>query len=367
MALGHDRDRLAALLFYAVLLLLAYLAFRIFQPFLAPLGWAAVIVVVFYPWHARLERRWGPNRAAAASVLLATLVVIVPALMLLTAFVREGVEVVRGLNEAREPGRLSIFEQGQRAWEGLQQRVPMLAAVDAGAVAREVLERVSGFLTTSIGPVLRNVAVLLFDLFLTLFAAFYFFRDAGEMLRGLRRVLPFEEGHREKLIAQARDLIFASVTSSLIVAAVQGLLGGVIFAALGLAGPVFWGVVMGFFSLLPIVGAWVIWVPAAVWLLLNDQVTRGVLLLALGAGVVGTVDNVLRPLLISGRARLNGLLVFISVLGGIGVFGMLGIVLGPILVATVASVLDVYIHPPAAAAEAEPGEVLLRGRNAVLE
>jgi len=102
--------------------------------------------------------------------------------------------------------------------------------------------------------------------------------------------------------------------------------------------------VMGFFSLLPVVGAWLVWVPAAVWLLLSGEIARGVILAAVGAGLVGTVDNVLRPALISGRSQLNGLLIFISLLGGVAVFGMLGVVLGPIVVATAASVLETYTH-----------------------
>jgi predicted PurR-regulated permease PerM len=358
------RERLAAALFYAVLVLLAYLVYRVFEPFLVPLGWAVVLVVVFYPWHAKLEQRWGSTRAAGLSTAGVTLILIVPTLVLMTAFVREGIEAAQGIKAAFVEGRMPWIP---RAWEWAQQKLPSEAAgIDPVTMAREAAERVAGFLASKVGAVLRNVALFLFDLFVMLFAMFYLFRDASTMVGSVRQVLPFEEGHREELIAQSRDLIFASVTSSLIVAAVQGFLGGVAFAALGLDAPVFWGVVMAFFSLLPLVGAWVIWVPAAGWLMVNGQVTRGVILIVLGAVLIGTVDNFLRPYLISGRARLSGLLIFISVLGGIGVFGMLGLILGPIVVATAASVLEVYTKR-AKPGEAAGGELLLRGRNAVLE
>jgi len=339
MPQSNAAQRLTPVLFYGVVLLLAYLVFRVFRPFLVPLGWAGVLVVVFYPWHARLEKRWGQTRAAAVSTLGVTLILIVPALVLMTVFVREGVEAARGIQRAVAEGHLPWV---QRAWEWIAQRAPGEGLNDLPTLVRQSAERVAGLLASKLGVVLRNVGMFLFDLFVTLFALFYLFRDAGAIVGGMRRVLPFEEAHRDQMIAQAQKLIFASVTTSLAIAALQGLLGGIAFALVGLAAPLFWGVVMAFFSLLPVVGAWVIWVPATMWLMATGNWGRGLALAAICAGVVGTVDNLLRPLLLSGRTRLNGLLVFISVLGGIIVFGMLGVVLGPIVVATAAGILEAY-------------------------
>ncbi|MCL6481770.1 MAG: AI-2E family transporter [Firmicutes bacterium] len=338
------RERVASVLFYGVMGLLAYLVFRIFQPFLVPLGWAVVFVVVFYPWHRWLERRWGRSASAAVSTVAVTVILIVPALLLMTAFVHEGVEALRNIQQAVEQGRLPWV---QKTWQWMQDRVAPQVAVDPDTLVRDA----AGFLAARLSAVLRNVAVFLFDLVVTLLAMFYLFRDAGPLVAGLRRVLPFEEKQREQILRQAHELIQASVTVSLIVAAVQGALGGVVFALLGIGSPVFWGVVMAFLSLLPLVGAWIVWLPAAVWLIANGELGKGLLLVALGAGVVGTADNVLRPLLISGRARLSGLVVFVSVLGGIAVFGMLGLVLGPIVVATAAGLLEAYTRQqePAAA------------------
>jgi predicted PurR-regulated permease PerM len=118
--------------------------------------------------------------------------------------------------------------------------------------------------------------------------------------------------------------------------------GGLAFAILGIGSPVFWGVMMAFFSFVPLLGTWVIWVPASIWLMVDGHLAKGIVLLALGALVIGSVDNFLRPWLLSGRAQLNALLVFIGVLGGISVFGMLGLVLGPIVIATAAGALQAY-------------------------
>jgi predicted PurR-regulated permease PerM len=362
----RNREQLSTAVFYAVLVLLAYLVYQVFRPFLVPVGWAGVLVVVFYPWHSRLEQKWGPTRAATFSTVTVTLILIVPTLLLMTAFVGEGIDAARDMQRAFVEGRLPWI---QKAWDWIRQRTPgeAVGGTDLVSLAREAAERVASFLASKLGAILRNAVVFLFDLFVMIFALFYLFRDASSIVRGVRQVLPFDEEHREQLIQQARDLIFASVTSSLIVAAVQGFLGGVMFAALGLGAPVFWGVVMAFFSLLPLVGAWVVWVPAAVWLMLNDQMVRGLVLVGLGAGVVGMVDNFLRPALISGRARLSGLVVFISILGGIGMLGMLGVILGPIVVATAASVFEVYTRRRQPPGEDESGETVRPSRGAVLE
>jgi predicted PurR-regulated permease PerM len=190
--------------------------------------------------------------------------------------------------------------------------------------------------------VLRNVILFLFELVVMLFALFYFLRDGEAIMKRIRLFLPFEETMREKMLAEAHDLIFASVTTSLVIAAVQGVLCGGAFAIVGVSSSLFWGVVMAFLSLLPVVGAWPVWIPATIWLFSTGHVVRALVLIGICGGLGATIDNILRPLLLGGRSSLNGLLVFISVLGGIAVFGVLGVVLGPIVVATAVGVLDVY-------------------------
>jgi predicted PurR-regulated permease PerM len=154
-------------------------------------------------------------------------------------------------------------------------------------------------------------------------------------------VLPFEPSFRDKRIAEASHLVRASISAGLIVAIVQGAVGGIAFAILGLGAPIFWGVMMAFFALLPL-GAWVIWAPVSGWLLFTGQTGRGIALIVIGAGVVGLIDNILRPVLMSDRSKMNGLLMFISLLGGIATFGLLGLVLGPIIMATTISFVDAY-------------------------
>lgn len=332
-------ERLGDFLFYAVALLLVYLVYQVFEPFLVPLGWAGVLAVVFHSWNARIEGRWGRNWAALLSTTGVTVILVVPVLLLMMMFVREGLDATRSVQASVAAGEFGWFS---RAWGWIAAHVPAWSAVNLSDLVRQSASRVGEYLASELGAVLRNVVLFVFELFVTLFALFYFLRDGDRILDLLRRLLPFDEPVRERMLAEARELIFASVTSSLVIAAVQGFICGGAFGLVGLTSPVFWGVVMGFLSLLPVVGAWPVWIPAAIWLLSTGHVVRGLILVGLCAGVGSMVDNILRPVLLGGRASLNALLVFISVLGGIAVFGVLGVVLGPIVVATAVVVLDVY-------------------------
>jgi predicted PurR-regulated permease PerM len=342
MTTQTERQRIADLLFYAAVLLLAYLAFRLFQPFLVPLCWAAVFTVCFYPMHARFEARWPRTQSAALSTAIVTMVLIVPSLLIAVAFLQEAAVAVGDLVKAAESGRFARLEQTGR-W--IETNILGRPPTDLPTYFREIATRISGTLAEQATVVVKNLALFLVSFITMLFGVFFFFRDARSIIATIRRLLPFEEERREQILIQTHDLIFATVVSGLIVAAVQGLLGGVAFAVLGIGEPVFWGVMMAFFSLLPILGAWVIWAPAAVWMALTGHLTEGVILAGIGAGVVGLVDNFLRPALLAGRAELNGLLIFVGLLGGVAAFGLLGLVVGPIVLATVAILFDAYTLP----------------------
>src|SRR5439155_11591853 len=163
-------------------------------------------------------------------------------------------------------------------------------------------------LAERLGTILKNIAAFVFDLFVMIFAMFYFFRDAGKILPAVRSIMPFDAvQHQDAMIVQIRELISASVATSLVVAAVQGALGGLGFAIVGLPAPVFWGVAMAFFSLLPVIGSGLIFVPASLWLGFTGHWWRAIVLLAICAGISTIADNLLRPVLLGGRTELSGL------------------------------------------------------------
>ncbi|MCC7415809.1 MAG: AI-2E family transporter [Acidobacteria bacterium] len=333
------RERISALLFYGTVGVLAYSIFLLFRPFLAPLAWAAIVAAVCYPLHARLETRWGRTPAAAASTLLVTVAIVAPILLVMVVFVEEASQAVSSVDLSLQS---PAFTRVQQLWIDFQARVIGRRIGSLEEVIRQAATWLAGLVAGQAGALLRNLVVFLADLVIMLFALFFFFRDGRAMMAALRRMLPFRADFRDLMIEQARELIQASVIAGLVVAAVQGALGGITFAALGIQAPVFWGVVMTFFALLPFAGAWVVWAPAALWLLASGSVGRGIALIVVGTCIVGLVDNFLRPALVSGRTQLNGLLVFVSLLGGVAAFGLIGLVVGPVVMATTIGLLEAY-------------------------
>ena len=356
------QKRLGTALFYGILVVLAYLVFLVFEPFLAPLAWAVVLVVVSYPVYARLARKWNPTLAATASTVGVILILIVPALLVTGAFVHQGVEAVQEVQQQIQSGHFSWVND---LWLRVQARFPDANPGNLTTVIHRYADAGAAYLGSRLGAVLRNTAVFLFHLAVMILAMFYLFRDGDSIVARLREVLPFEKSHRDKMIDETRELIFASVTSSLVAAVAHGILGGLAFGLTGIRAPIFWGVMMGFFSLIPLVGSALIWVPAAVSLMVDGHIGMGIALMIFCSVIVGLVDNIIRPWMISGRAEMGGLVVFISVLGGISVFGMLGVVLGPIVVAAGASMLDLYA--PGASARNTKGKAGGHKLDGVLE
>lgn len=331
----------------ALVALFVYLIYLIFAPFLVPLCWAAVFTIMFLPVHERIRRRIrGANRAALASTLLLTAVIIIPGLLVLGAFTVQAVETAQWAQEQWREGGTTLRDflertlPMQRILDWLAER--NISEEEVTSVVAQKLQQLAAFIATQSGRLLRNLLFLFFNLFVTLFATFYLFRDGGALLHRLRRALPLDDAVREGLFYIAQNVLYASVFSGLVVAAVQGAIGGLLFWVLGIGAAVLWGIVMAFLSLLPVVGAWMVWVPAAIYLFVIGEYVKAVILVAAGAMVIGMVDNVLRPILLSGRAQMNGLLVFISILGGIAAFGLLGVVLGPILVALATALVEFY-------------------------
>jgi predicted PurR-regulated permease PerM len=265
-----------------------------------------------------------------------------PALLVASAFVQQAVQAATELQAKWGQGQLALDKiwqttivQTAAGWLGEHG----VTENDIREWTKENIQGIAGFLAAQAGKWAANVLVFLFSLFVTLFATFYLLRDGPEFLARVRDILPISETRRQGLIDIAYNVLYASVVSSFVVAAVQGTLGGLLFWILGIDKPLLWGVVMGFLSLLPLLGSWIVWVPAGLTLLYSGAYWKAAILLAVALGIISTVDNILRPWLISGRVQLNGLLIFISILGGIAAFGMIGVLLGPILVALGEAVL----------------------------
>ena len=353
MSQTTDSQRITALVFYGVAVLIAVLAYRIVQPFLAEIGWAVVLAICLAPVQARLSRRIGPARSAALLTLLVVVLLIIPLALLTLVVVREGAQVVEYVkgHVADHGGPMGLFHV---AWNWLHQRLPFLPT------EQEVVQRLSesagdvaGRAVGQAGHVVKSALSFLFGIVITLAILFFLLKDAPEMAQGTLRLLPFGRERNEQLLVLVRDIVSTSVTSTLVIALIQGILGGLAFLLLGIPGAPLWGCLMAALAVLPAVGATLVWAPAAAWLALSGSLGKGVVLALIGILVLGNVDNIVRPLMLSGTARMSTLMLIISLLGGVSAFGFIGIVLGPVVGAVLTAFAQIYLLPPD---EASAGE-----------
>lgn len=334
-------DQVTTVLSYGALLLLGYFVFEITEPFLVPLAWSAVLAIFFYPLHERVLKKLKPNPAAAVSAVGVTLLLIVPALVILFLTTKQAVEAGAKAQEVIQSPDKAL---PAHLTEWLKNQLPdSVQDVDLSDPVKRGAERLAGYLAAKLGGLLRNLFTFFLDLFVVIFALFFMFRDGEEVARGVRHLMPFDSVIQEEMMRESRELIFASVAVGLLIAAVQGALGGLAFTLAGVGTALFWGVLMAFFSLVPVVGSALIWVPTAFWLAFTGHPWKGLMIAVICGGVAGVADNIIRPLLLRNRTHLNELLLFISVLGGIQVFGLLGIVAGPTIVAAAMGVFRVYM------------------------
>jgi len=323
-----------------------YLTFQILRPFLSVLIWSGVLVLLFFPVHRRIARRLGrPSLAALCSVLLVIFVVLVPVGFVGAAV---GAELARFAQDAQE--RIGPILADPMAGGRVQETLDWFAlktGLEVEVSPEKIADLVGKLSQTALKGtfnVLGGVFGATMKLILVVFTLFYLFRDAEKIREGMPAQLPLPRGDAERLVVRTGEIIQASVNGNLVIAALQGLLGGLAFAVLGLPGAIVWGVVMTILSMLPLVGSFLVWAPAAAWLVLSGSWGKGLALALWGGIVIGTIDNLLRPRLVGGRARMHELSIFFSVLGGLQLFGMLGFLVGPVIVAVARSLFEIVLR-----------------------
>lgn len=360
------KKRITIIFLIAVSLFVLYLCFILFRPFLKPLFAAMIIAVVFFPVQARmLTLVRSPSLAALLSTLLVTLIIVVPAIMLGAAIYQEIEHLTEYLKvKSDESGGWNPFInkilETPSYW--LARLGIDVAKLDLRGRIASRLGEVSAFLLQEGQALVGNVISFIINTVITLFTLFFLFREGRSMRRRIAAVLPLDGEQTDKLFTGIYNTIMATVYGGLVVAAVQGALTGLALWIFNVPSPVLWGVVAAMFSLIPLVGSAAVWLPAAIYLLINGHWVQAVILIAWGAGVVGTVDNVLRPMLMAGRVQLHTLLIFFSVFGGVQVFGFIGLFAGPVIVAITMTVLSLlreesrsWFQNDDASADKEPG------------
>jgi predicted PurR-regulated permease PerM len=330
-------------IFFGALLLLVTAAFIwLIRGFLQPIFWAVALGIVFFPVHEKLRVRLGEshrNLAATISLLLVVLVVVLPLAGVVTAVTTQAA----GLYNRLSSGEIDV----SRATAWVEERVPqVIEAADSLGVDLERLQEqasssavaISQFMASQALEIGQNTLRVTVFFFLMLYLLFFFLRDGKLLLEGLIRALPFGDERERHLFDRFAEVSRATIKGTLVVGIVQGTLGGIGFAVLGIGAPVLWGVVMALLSILPAAGPAFVWLPAAIILIAGGEVIPGIILIIVGSLVIGLVDNLLRPLLVGRDTRMPDYLILLSTLGGLTGFGLAGIVIGPIIAAFFLSV-----------------------------
>jgi predicted PurR-regulated permease PerM len=331
-----------------VLLVAVTLAFGwILAPFYGAVLWAVILAIVFAPLNRwMLERLRGRrNWAALGALAVIVLLVILPLFVLSVSLVREGTSVVRRI----QSGELNFA----RAFESVVAALPTpvvelldrYGLADLSDVQRRVADeagRVGQYLATQVLDVGQDTLTFLVGLAIMLYLAFFFLRDGHVLARKVIHAIPLQAEHKQQLFGKFKTVIRATVKGNVLVAVAQGTLGGLAFWVLGIHGALLWAVVMAILSLLPAVGAGLVWAPAAIYLVATGETWQGVGLAAYGVLVIGLVDNVLRPVVVGKETRMPDYVVLVSTIGGLAIFGINGFVIGPVIAAMFIAVWDIF-------------------------
>jgi predicted PurR-regulated permease PerM len=346
-----SRRQLFTVMFLLIFLLFLWELGLVLRPFFSSILWALILAIATYPLYVRLlvRVRYRENTAAALMTLGVLMVAVLPAVYGIVLIGQQGVEAYDQISEWLTGGHLNdlgvLFANIPGIGVLSQELVGRLIVAGSGRVESSLLEggkAISTFLLSQGVDFAKNALVLATDFLVMLFTLFFVFRDGPYAYGTVFRAIPLEEGHKVKISERLHLTIKAVVNGTLLTALAQGATAGVTYYLLGLPFALFLGALSGLLSLLPVGGTAIVWVPIALYLLLSGAVAKGIILIAVGAGLVGLMDNLLQPILVGGRARLPVLPLYLASFGGLAYFGLLGLFLGPILLAVTLEMLVIY-------------------------
>jgi predicted PurR-regulated permease PerM len=347
--LGANRQTVFRAFFFSVFLFLLYQFILILSPFVTPLVVSTTLTLIFYPLHARISRRLKnrPNAAAGVSVALIMVIVIVPTILLAWLLIKESRVVSPSARQWVQNVRTQSFDTSSfpPATQKILRKAEALLGsweIDLQDIFLKNLDQIGGQISAFGGRVLKNVVFLVFDVLVTAFTLFFFFRDGEKIVRRIMDLVPMEHDHKEHILKRLDQTLSAVVRGVFITATVQGGLAGIAYTLAGLNFSVLLTFATAFMALIPFAGAASVWIPVSVYMFLKGATVKAIFLFCWGILVVSLVDNILRPILIGEKAKLPILLLFFGILGGLQVYGFIGILIGPLMIASVLAFAKIY-------------------------
>ena len=352
--MANNRFYFLMLLF--LLVVLGYLTYEIMRPFFNAIGWSVVLSIVFYPLYASVFRYVKIKSVASVITVMLIVILIIGPISYLTFMLINEVQVVaqkinqNGFgfvhNVIDQVSSSSLF-RAIRSYTGVRDFMSEQALGDG---IRKMGNGMLQFFSLRI----TNIISSAIDFIFVVFAVFFLLRDGPGFLSKTRDYMPFSEGQKNALALQIKDTIVSTVYGGVVIAIIQGVLGGFAFYIVGIESPVLWGVAMSIMSFVPLVGTFAVWGPTSVYLVVEGRFMEGVGLFLFGVLVISMVDNILKPLIIGSRTKMHTLIILFSVLGGIKLFGMIGLIMGPLITAVFVSVIEIIRSIEGARADGTP-------------
>ncbi|MEM2916194.1 MAG: AI-2E family transporter [Candidatus Woesearchaeota archaeon] len=351
-----EKDGVFKYFFIILFIFVAALTFWVAKPFINALLASAVVAYVFHPLYAWLNRHIKRKNISALIVSAVILLLFIGPLLLIIqsaapdaryVYVRAKQKILTG--EIIDVACPLDAESAVCRLQGKLQE--FVQQPDVKYYLSDVVSRVTNFIIAKLSEIVFALPSIFLNLFVTFFAVFYFLRDGEGLIEYIKRLVPIKKKHRAHIFPKLQETAKAVIYGSLVIAVVQGVLGGIGFLVFGISSPLLWGMLMALFALVPFVGTAVIWLPAAILLIAAGSaegnpavIWKGVGLLLYGFFIISGIDNVLKPILIGDRAGVHPVLILIGVLGGLTVFGVVGFIIGPLVLALFKVFLDIYVH-----------------------
>ncbi len=325
----------------------SYLLYIILVPFWIPFFWAIVLTILFYPFYSWLKRRLRISDSIA-SILTCTIIVIflaVPVTFIAMALVDEIVDIYKWAETYIRESKFDIQSSPYSILSYLDNMLGKyieISTLDIKNIVLKSAKEASTYMIQNLRGMISNFTGFILNVILSIFAMYYLFKDGNKLVNNVKTLLPLSETDKNKIFQKNHEVIYATLYGGVLVAAVQGALGGISFWILGLSSPVFWGTIMAILSFIPMVGPAIVWIPAAIYLFIKANYLEAIILVVLGVFIIGLVDNILRPIVVSGKTKIHPLLLLFSILGALKVLGFIGIIAGPIILSLALVVIEIY-------------------------
>ena len=335
-------NRLYSIALYFFVAVLGYLSYQIFKPFLSPLAWAIVLSIVFYPFFTFVLRFVKLRPLASFITLLIILILLLGPFSYLSYLLSQE---IRSIVDEASSGKFDPI--GRYLNHPFVSKVinKILAMFHLSQIEfeKKIMENVVLFGKSLVGGItggIGNIASAITDFIFMILSIFFFLEGGSEFVEGLKKYIPFSQKQRERLIKQTRGIIVSTIYGGVTVAIAQAIIGGLAFSLLSVPSPVLWGLAMFVASFIPLLGTFIVWGPMAVYLFFKGMILKAIILVIVGIVAISSVDNILRPLIIRGKVQMPTLAIFFSILGGIKLFGFIGFIMGPLVLALFVSAVQ---------------------------